>query len=188
MENRERIAAEALTLFAEKGFAGVGIQEIVDKSAVSKPTLYHYFGSKEGLFAFLLDRDFRPMIGRLESLSQSERDIFTKLKDILAFMLSLCHQKRSFFRIYLHLFHSPLRSEENRIGEEHISRIVRIVEDMFIEASYSHGNMRGRHRNYSANYLGLVNSCIARLLSGEIANTEDFVHTTIHYFAHGIFS
>ena len=35
--------------FYEKGYDAIGVQEIADAAGVTKPTLYHYFGSKYGL-------------------------------------------------------------------------------------------------------------------------------------------
>ena len=40
---------KALQLFYEKGYDAIGVQEIADAAGVTKPTLYHYFGSKYGL-------------------------------------------------------------------------------------------------------------------------------------------
>ncbi|REE94984.1 TetR/AcrR family transcriptional regulator [Thermomonospora umbrina] len=42
-----RILAAAVRLFAEKGFDGTSVQEIVDRAEVTKGGLYHYFGSKQ---------------------------------------------------------------------------------------------------------------------------------------------
>ena len=46
----DRLLDCALTLFAEKGYTATGTQEIIDAAGVSKPVLYHHFGSKAGLF------------------------------------------------------------------------------------------------------------------------------------------
>jgi len=45
----------ATELFAEKGYAGTSVREIVEKAGVSKPVLYYYFKSKEGLFYAILE-------------------------------------------------------------------------------------------------------------------------------------
>lgn len=42
-------------LFAEAGFAGVSMEEIVGRAGVTRGALYHHFGSKEGLFRAVLD-------------------------------------------------------------------------------------------------------------------------------------
>ncbi|HIS80092.1 MAG TPA: helix-turn-helix transcriptional regulator [Candidatus Scatomonas merdavium] len=39
MENRERLLEAALSLFYEKGYDAVGVQEIVEAAGVTKPTL-----------------------------------------------------------------------------------------------------------------------------------------------------
>ena len=49
MDNRELLLNTALELFHAKGYDAVGVQEIVEKAGVTKPTLYYYFGSKLGL-------------------------------------------------------------------------------------------------------------------------------------------
>ncbi|MGB5745932.1 MAG: TetR/AcrR family transcriptional regulator [Desulfobacterales bacterium] len=52
---RQRLLEMATKLFAEKGYAGTSVREIVDRAGVSKPVLYYYFKSKEGLFYALLE-------------------------------------------------------------------------------------------------------------------------------------
>jgi len=52
---REKLLEIATALFAEKGYAGTSVREIVDRAGVSKPVLYYYFQSKEGLFYAILE-------------------------------------------------------------------------------------------------------------------------------------
>ena len=42
-------------LFAEKGYASTTVREIVARAGVSKPVLYYYFQSKEGLYYAILE-------------------------------------------------------------------------------------------------------------------------------------
>jgi AcrR family transcriptional regulator len=42
--------AVAGTAFASRGFHAVSMDEIAEQAGISKPMLYHYFGSKEGLY------------------------------------------------------------------------------------------------------------------------------------------
>ena len=55
VNSRERLLEMATELFAEKGYAGASVREIVAKAGVSKPVLYYYFKSKEGLFYAILE-------------------------------------------------------------------------------------------------------------------------------------
>jgi AcrR family transcriptional regulator len=54
-EVRERILAEAVRLFGERGFEGAALQDVADAVGVRKPSLLHYFPSKEALRAAVID-------------------------------------------------------------------------------------------------------------------------------------
>lgn len=45
-----RLLAAARSLFAARGYDGVCVRDLIDTAGVSRPTLYYYYGSKEGLF------------------------------------------------------------------------------------------------------------------------------------------
>jgi AcrR family transcriptional regulator len=52
---RDRILAAAKELFYKEGIRSVGIDAIVTRAGVTKPTLYYYFESKDALVAAYLD-------------------------------------------------------------------------------------------------------------------------------------
>lgn len=52
---REVVLESAIAAFARKGYAGTSVQDILQATHLSKPTLYYYFESKAGLFRAILD-------------------------------------------------------------------------------------------------------------------------------------
>ncbi|MCA8938481.1 MAG: TetR/AcrR family transcriptional regulator [Planctomycetes bacterium] len=54
---RERILRAARTLFYEKGYASVGINEVLQEADAAKASFYQHFPSKEALIHACLDRD-----------------------------------------------------------------------------------------------------------------------------------
>lgn len=55
-ENRVRICAAALEVFAAEGFRGATIDAIAAKTGMSKPNLLYYFPSKEAIYRAVLER------------------------------------------------------------------------------------------------------------------------------------
>jgi AcrR family transcriptional regulator len=56
--SRKAILAAAETLFAERGFDAVSLQEIGDAAALSRGTPNYFFGSKQDLYVAVLERVF----------------------------------------------------------------------------------------------------------------------------------
>lgn len=56
MRTMARILAAASKEFADKGYDGARVDKIVRRSGLNKQTMYHYFGSKEGLFQAVLEQ------------------------------------------------------------------------------------------------------------------------------------
>lgn len=52
---RKELAARAAPVFREHGYQGLGMRQIANELGVSKSALYHYFPSKEALFAACTD-------------------------------------------------------------------------------------------------------------------------------------
>jgi len=57
-EARERLLSGATVLFATKGYAATTVREIVERAGVTKPVLYYYFRSKEGIYLELMREPF----------------------------------------------------------------------------------------------------------------------------------
>jgi AcrR family transcriptional regulator len=54
----ERILSTALDLFAVKGYDATAVREICEAAGITKPTLYHFYGSKEGVLQALVANGF----------------------------------------------------------------------------------------------------------------------------------
>jgi len=59
VQRREQLIQVARSLFAEHGLDATSVEEIAAVAAVSKPIVYEHFGSKDGLYAVVVDREVR---------------------------------------------------------------------------------------------------------------------------------
>ena len=60
----ERILSTALDLFAVKGYDATAVREICEAAGITKPTLYHFFGSKDGVLQALVQSGFPAVSAR----------------------------------------------------------------------------------------------------------------------------
>src|SRR5882757_3821462 len=58
---RELLVREATRLFAERGYQGVGIEEIGAAAGITGPSIYHHFASKSRLMIAVLERGGGPL-------------------------------------------------------------------------------------------------------------------------------
>ena len=65
-ERREQLIEIGRGLFAERGFDGASIEEVASRAGVSKPVVYEHFGGKEGLYAVVVDREVRRLLGMMQ--------------------------------------------------------------------------------------------------------------------------
>src|SRR5947209_16074340 len=64
---RERQMLEvAGRVFAARGFHDASMDEIAEAADISKPMLYNYFGSKEGLYFAYVDLSYREIVAAID--------------------------------------------------------------------------------------------------------------------------
>jgi AcrR family transcriptional regulator len=188
MDNRSNILTQALTLFAARGYEGVGVQEIVDAASITKPTLYHYFGSKEGLLKELFVERFEPFLKDLRKAAHYERDLPLTLDRITETYFLFAQSNRTFYRMLLALIYAPPESQGLRIAVEYAKAPFEILEEVFLAATNDHGNMRGRHKMYAITFIGMINNYITLFLNGYLEITDRLRYQAVHQFQHGIYS
>jgi TetR/AcrR family transcriptional repressor of nem operon len=67
-DTREHLLATGENIMLGKGFAAVGLAEILGAANVPKGSFYHYFESKEGYGVALLERFFEGYLSQLDAL------------------------------------------------------------------------------------------------------------------------
>jgi TetR/AcrR family transcriptional regulator len=188
IDNRSNILACALDLFANRGYDAVGVQDIADAAGIKKPTLYHYFGSKQGLLQELLASSYEPLNEAVRQAADYHGDLPLTLRKVAWAFFEYALQNPERYRLQLSLWFAPRESEPFRLVAHWSEQQHSIIEDMFIKAAENHGNMRGRHKYYAASFTGMVNSCIALALNGYAVLDQDLLDHAVRYFEHGIYS
>jgi AcrR family transcriptional regulator len=88
-ERRIQLLAVARQVFAEHGFAATSVEEIAERAHVSKPVVYEHFGGKEGVFAVVVEREIRELVGRIKGAllpGDPKRSITDAIEAFLAYI------------------------------------------------------------------------------------------------------
>lgn len=188
MDNRTQILECALNLFSLHGYDAVGVQEIASNAGVTKPTLYHYFGSKKGLLEALLKENYFKLEGEVSEASKYYGDLPLTLHKIVTAYISFANINLKFYRMHMSMMFSPPESEAFGVASVFVQKQLDILEQVFINAVNDHGNMRGRHKAYAISLIGMINTYIQMSFSGRIELNNEVVFRAVHQFMHGIYS
>lgn len=156
---KERILDVAEKIFAECGFEGASMREIVKAAKVNLATVYYYFGSKEGLLWAVLDRRFDPFyMEQKENLKrlQENPDKYT-LEDILESMLK-----------------TPLGIAESEPSRIQIIR--RLIGRMVTEPHrLNHEVNKRRHKDLREGFIRLIKSKVPYLTEIDLQWRFEFI-------------
>ena len=103
----QRILHAAVRLFAQKGYAATTTREIVEAAQVTKPMLYYYFESKEGLCRAALQQFLEQFEERLRRLLEEPREPLEQLVAVVWAHLDFCQEHMDIARLFFALFFGP---------------------------------------------------------------------------------
>jgi len=76
---RAKVLAAAETLFAEHGFAGVGVRQIAAAAGVNGAMIHYYFGNKENLYVAVIENAASTVRGLIAEAMQSATSLEERL-------------------------------------------------------------------------------------------------------------
>jgi len=91
--SRESILQAAAELFSQRGYAGVGVDELATRSGIAKTAIYHHFGNKDGLLAAVVERTAAAWIEGIRQSSSQASYPFERLDRALAGMRTMLEEK-----------------------------------------------------------------------------------------------
>lgn len=125
-----RVAAK---LFAEKGYNGVSMREISERSRVTKPTIYYYFGSKEGIYRALIKEGITYHTEDLKSIAALDIPVKQKLIELMKRRFRICVRYPEMSKFFISLFiYSENRSilkNFQKEADKHIQIFINIIQD-----------------------------------------------------------
>ena len=184
--NRDKILGCAQRLFYEKGYDCVGVQEIVDAAGITKPTMYYYFKSKQGLLECLLECEANRLVNGLEEAVHSPGNYKEVLYKVVETYIRLAIENKEFYLILISLFSSARDNEAYKAAKPYISRLLGVVRSFFLEFSAEQEHLKGREDFFAISLTGVINYYLLvyfeRGASEEVLLDEEMIQNIVKQF------
>lgn len=195
INSKEELLECALTLFSEKGYESTGINEIVQTVGVTKPTLYYFFQSKEGIFEEILNRYYKKFNSILKNISVYtpnaevyENDVFPALLRIADAYFIFARENKKFYMMILSLAFAPPNAQTTILTKPYDTEQYEILIQFFQQISKAHENIKGKEQLCACHFAALLNANIGFWYRGFGDIGEQKAELLVNQFMHGIFS
>jgi TetR/AcrR family transcriptional regulator len=122
-----RILQTALALFSTKGYDATSVREICEAAGITKPTLYHFFGSKEGVYSALVEGALDDFQRTIERAVEPSGTAVERLKRVARGYFDSAMRQRELVRLILALVHNPSSGAPATDFPKFYERIVQLV-------------------------------------------------------------
>ena len=157
-EREQQILAVASMAFGANGFAATNISEVARDAGISKPLVYNYFGSKEGLYAACLDEAGALVGDEIERIARGDAVGIERGIRTLDGMFALLDDQRHLWRL-LHDRTAPATGAIAAVVNQHTHRIDRLAHEGVTELLALAGDSDERDISVmTAAWLGIVDS------------------------------
>lgn len=169
---REKLLSAALVLFNNKGYAAASVREIVAASGVTKPVLYYYFGSKEGLYLELLNgsfSEFDHFIGRIGDLQGT---VSERIGHFCTMMLDLVVQNIEVVRLIYAIYYGPPQGAPEINFETYFTTMLDTIHELVREGMAS-GELQPNDSSDAAwTIISILNAAMAEQLCSTPARID----------------
>lgn len=97
---RRQVVDEAARLFDERGYHATSMEDIAATVGIRKPTLYHYFSSKEEILHSIHEEFIELLLARQEQRARTTMPAAQMLLEMMADILELMETHRGHVRVF----------------------------------------------------------------------------------------
>lgn len=110
VRSNDRILQKALELFSAKGYDATSVREICEAASITKPTLYHFYGSKEGVYRAIVEGALNRFRADMVLALSGEGSLRDRLSRMARAYVDATLREPDLARFLMALIHNPPRS------------------------------------------------------------------------------
>jgi TetR/AcrR family transcriptional regulator len=164
-DSASRILEAALALFAEKGFDATSIREICEAAGITRPTLYYFYESKEGLYRAAIEYVMCHCQENTELARQGITTLRGTLKQVMRSVFADVVARPKIWRLFFQIIwshpHPITQTVFQQYHREYYEEIEADQRAAIERGEISEGNTRVR----ALVFMGAVGECIANHIS-----------------------
>jgi AcrR family transcriptional regulator len=104
---RDRLFRAAIELFNRRGYPATTVREIVEAAGVTKPVLYYYFGSKEGIYLALLEEARKAFQSHVDAVRESQGRVRERIFRLARRLFLLFQENIEVVRLVHAIYYGP---------------------------------------------------------------------------------
>lgn len=148
VRSSDRILQQALELFSRKGYEATSVREICEAADITKPTLYHFYRSKEGVYRAIVDGTLDAFRSTMVAAVESPGPPAERLKRVARLHFARVRENDQLFRFILALIHNPASSAPStdfpRFYEGMVALVAKVVEEGVRAGQFAPGPLEVR--------------------------------------------
>jgi AcrR family transcriptional regulator len=133
IRSHDRILLQALALFSDRGYDATSVREICEAAGVTKPTLYHFYGSKEGVYRALVEGTLDQYRDGVRAIVEATGTVPERLKTIARGHFTYTQERPELVRFLISLIDNPPGSapatDFHRLYDEVLSHYARLIQE-----------------------------------------------------------
>ncbi|MFH1134823.1 MAG: TetR/AcrR family transcriptional regulator [Pseudomonadota bacterium] len=133
LDARGRILEAGISMFADKGYVATSVREIVLAAGVTKPVLYYYFGSKEGLFRDIVQGAVQRQVEIIEAMRRSEGTFPERLCNLFAAVMKDAQENRALLGMIHGIIFGPKQGKPDYDFGVFHQRLALAVKALYVE-------------------------------------------------------
>ncbi len=142
MDTKQKILDEALTLFSEKGYANVYVNDIAERVGIKAPSLYKHYKNKQAIFDAIIEEMNNRYINQAGALNingmdpAADADIYKTMNEE-----SMIELGKGLFLYYLHDDYTKRFRKMLTIEQFRDKELARVYQEQYYDKPMSYQSM-----------------------------------------------